>query len=107
MITYNDLVQGSDEWLQCRVGKITASRAKDARDTLKSGKPSGKQIAYAAQVALERIAARPIDRTYENWQMREVSQRAPSTPLPAGVLMVAKRPSRPWYSTKSAYQRWA
>lgn len=76
MITYNH-PQGGDAWLQCRVGKITASRAKDARDCLKSGKPSTKQISYAAQVALERIAGKPIDRTFESWQMREGKEQEP------------------------------
>ena len=63
--------QGSDAWLQCRTGKITASRAKDARDKLKSGKASGKQTAYAAQVAAERIAGQPVDKAFQNWQMKE------------------------------------
>jgi exodeoxyribonuclease (lambda-induced) len=63
--------QGSEEWINVRAGKITASRFKDARDTLKSGAPSGKCTGYAAQVALERIARRPIDKTFQNWQMRE------------------------------------
>ncbi len=63
--------QSSPEWAACRVGKVTASRCKDARDKLKSGKPSQKQSAYAAQVAVERIASRPIDQMFENWQMRE------------------------------------
>lgn len=63
--------QGSPEWKQARAGKVTASRAKDARDRLKSGAPSGKQIAYACQVALERVSHQPADATFENWQMRE------------------------------------
>ena len=63
--------QGSPEWKQARAGKVTASRAKDARDRLKSGAPSGKQIAYACQVALERVSGAPADMTFENWQMRE------------------------------------
>jgi hypothetical protein len=63
--------QGSPEWKQARAGKVTASRAKDARDKLKSGAPSGKQIAYACQVALERVNGQPADMTFENWQMRE------------------------------------
>ncbi len=50
---------------------MTASRAKDARDRLKSGAASGKQIAYACQVALERLSGQPADATFENWQMRE------------------------------------
>ena len=63
--------QGSPEWKQARAGKVTASRAKDARDKLKSGADSGKQIAYACQVALERVSGQPADATFENWQMRE------------------------------------
>ena len=77
MIVYNDFIQGSDEWLNSRLGKVTASRAKDARDKLKSGKPSTKQTAYAAQVALERIAGRPVDKVFENWQMREGKAQEP------------------------------
>lgn len=66
-----NLEQGSTEWKLARAGKVTASRAKDARDRLKSGAPSGKQIAYACQVALERVSGQPADATFENWQMRE------------------------------------
>lgn len=68
---HHDHPQGSDAWLQCRSGVITASRFKDARDRLKSGLPGSKCIGYAAQVALERIAGRPVDKVFENWQMRE------------------------------------
>lgn len=67
----NSFEQGSPEWKQARAGKVTASRAKDARDRLKSGAASGKQIAYACQVALERVSHQPSDTTFENWQMRE------------------------------------
>ena len=63
--------QGDSEWKKARAGKVTASRAKDARDKLKSGAASGKQIAYACQVALERVSGQPADATFENWQMRE------------------------------------
>ena len=67
----NSFEQGSPEWKQARAGKVTASRANDARDRLKSGAASGKQIAYACQVALERVSHQPADATFENWQMRE------------------------------------
>lgn len=63
--------QGTADWKQARAGKITASRAKDARDRVRSGAPSSKQIAYACQVALERVSNQPADSTFENWQMRE------------------------------------
>ncbi|MBC7602751.1 MAG: YqaJ viral recombinase family protein [Ramlibacter sp.] len=78
-----DAPQGSDEWLQARVGKITASRCKDARDRLKPakgetvGKPSSKCIQYAAQVAVERIAGRPLDKMFQSWQMREGQTEEP------------------------------
>lgn len=78
MRLHNELEQGSPEWLALRAGKITASRAKDARDVLKSGKPSAKQTAYAAQVAVERIAGYPIERNFETWQMREGHEQEPA-----------------------------
>lgn len=82
MIIHNH-EQGSPEWLQSRAGVITASRFKDARDRLKPGKgetigkPSAKCTSYAAQVAVERIAGRPIDKVFENWQMREGTEQEP------------------------------
>jgi len=76
MRIYN-IPQGDDAWLQLRAGKCTASRCKDARDTLKSGKPSQKQVAYAAQVAVECIAGCPIDKVFESWQMREGKSEEP------------------------------
>jgi exodeoxyribonuclease (lambda-induced) len=75
--------QGSEAWLNLRVGKITASRYKDARDRLKPakgetvGKPSAKCCAYAAQVAVERIAGCQIEKVFENWQMREGKEQEP------------------------------
>lgn len=69
--------QGTEAWLASRAGVITASRFKDARDRNKPakgeivGKPSAKCTGYAAQVAVERIAGKPIDKFFENWQMRE------------------------------------
>lgn len=77
MKLYQNLEQGSPEWLQCRSGKITASRSKDARDRLKNGNPSAKMTGYAAQVAVERIAGKPIDQVFENWQMREGHKQEP------------------------------
>lgn len=78
-----DFPQGSEEWLQCRAGKITASRFKDARDRNKPGKgeaigkPSYKCVAYAAQVAVERIAGHPVDKMFQSWQMREGQEQEP------------------------------
>ena len=44
--------QSSPEWKAARAGKVTASRAKDARSRLKSGLPSSEQKKYAAQIAV-------------------------------------------------------
>ena len=43
--------QGSEEWLQARVGKITASRYKDARDRLKPAIGALKEGAVSHQDA--------------------------------------------------------
>ena len=82
MKIYQTIEQGTDEWRSLRAGKTTASRAKDARDYKAltkaqekegrtRGDPSAKLLGYAAQVAVERIAGRPIDQGFESWQMRE------------------------------------
>jgi len=79
---FHNAPQGSEQWLADRVGVITASRYKDARDFnaptaaekkegKTRGKPSAKCCAYAAQVAVERIAGRSVERVFESWQMRE------------------------------------
>lgn len=83
MRVLSHLQQGGEAWLQARVGKITASCFKDARDRNKPakgeaiGKASAKCCAYAAKVAVERIAGRPVDKVLENWQMREGSEQEP------------------------------
>lgn len=77
MIVHNH-PQGSDEWLQARAGVITASNFKHCRDRLKSGSASAKCMAYAAQVAVERIAGRPIDKGFQSWQMKEGHEQEPA-----------------------------
>lgn len=82
MIIHNH-PQGSPEWLAARAGVITASRFKDARDRNKPakgetiGKPSAKCVGYAATVAVERIAGRPIDKMFSSWQMQEGTEQEP------------------------------
>lgn len=69
--------QGTSEWKAARAGKVTASRAKDARSRLKSGLPSSEQKKYAAQIAVERISKQPMDDVFETWQMREGTKQEP------------------------------
>ncbi|MBK8858792.1 MAG: YqaJ viral recombinase family protein [Opitutaceae bacterium] len=65
---FND-AQGSDSWLAARKGCITASRFRDALDTLKSGDPSSKSTLYAMDVARERCGG-TVFGPYVNAQMR-------------------------------------
>jgi exodeoxyribonuclease (lambda-induced) len=74
---YLDVVQGTPEWKQARAGKITASRFRDACDTLKSGAPSAKAIAYAAQVAIERISGEPAEDGFVSYAMRRGTELEP------------------------------
>jgi len=75
MIIYTD-PQGSDEWLARRVGVITGSRFKDARDKLKSGKPSGKQDSYAQDLARERVGGK-APKVFVNDAMRQGTEQEP------------------------------
>ena len=54
MIHY-DHEQGSEAWLAARKGCITGSRFKDCRDKLKGGQPSKACLAYAMDIARERV----------------------------------------------------
>lgn len=77
MKTLDSFEQGTAEWKAARAGKVTASRAKDARDRLKNGAPSNKALAYASQLALERVCGKPADQVFESWQMREGNAQEP------------------------------
>lgn len=72
--------QGSDGWLAARRGVITGSRFRDACDTLKSGKPSDKQIGYARDVARERFGG-VVPSTYANAAMRTGTEQEPIAKL--------------------------
>jgi hypothetical protein len=79
--------QGSAEWHAARAGVITASRFKDACDTNQpkkgepDGAPSAKLIAYAAQVAVERVTGQPADEGFMTWQMRRGVELEPAARL--------------------------
>lgn len=80
-MVFVECIQGSPEWLQARVGVITASKFKDAVDKLKSGKPSAKANTYAAQVAMERVTGKPCDEQFVTWQMKQGTEREPMARL--------------------------
>jgi len=49
-----DLVQGTDEWLSIRLGKVTASRVADVIARTKTG-PSASRANYMAELVAERL----------------------------------------------------
>jgi len=79
-----DHPQGSEDWLQARVGACTASRFVDARGKLtrKSkngdvGDPNGDAIGYAWLLAMETIAREPLDDTFVTYAMRRGRELEP------------------------------
>lgn len=86
MIYHTD-PQGSEAWLAARRGVITGSCFKDARSRLTDktdkktgeitrGAPSAKCLAYAHDVARERMGGKPMD-VYVNGAMRFGSEQEP------------------------------
>lgn len=73
---YHSHTQGSPEWLNARRGLITGSRFKDARDKLKSGKPSKACIDYARDVARERIGG-TVPQKFQNAAMKTGTEQEP------------------------------
>lgn len=53
-VNYHEVVQGSEEWLKLRIGKISASRAKDLLATVRYGEAAGYRN-YKTELAVERI----------------------------------------------------
>lgn len=84
---YHNAPQGSEAWLAVRRGVITGSRFKDARSRLADkvdkktgeitrGAPSAKCLAYAHDVARERVGGRTAD-VYQNAAMRTGTEQEP------------------------------
>ncbi len=69
------LVQGTDEWLQARLGKVTASRVTDVIAKTKKGWGASRAN-YAAELIAERLTGAAGDR-YENAAMRHGTETEP------------------------------
>jgi len=54
------VVQGSDEWKQLRLGKVTASRVADVMAKIKSGEAAGRSD-YRTDLVIERLTNKPSD----------------------------------------------
>lgn len=68
MILY-DLEQRTDEWLQIRAGKITASRISDLLAMTKSGTPGASRKNYIAQLVCERLTGEPSEAGFVSKEM--------------------------------------
>lgn len=53
-VNYHEVAQGSEEWLKLRIGKISASRAKDLLAIVRYGEAAGYRN-YKTELAVERI----------------------------------------------------
>jgi len=71
----NDIIQGSDEWKQLRLGKVTASRVADMVARTKSGYGASRAN-YAAQLIAERLTGQPAE-SYVNAAMQHGTDTEP------------------------------
>lgn len=55
------MIQGSDEWKQARLGKVTASKITDVMAQGRGGQPSATRATYMGQLIAERLTGVPYD----------------------------------------------
>ncbi len=75
MKIHKDLIQGTDDWLQARVGKITASRFSDVLAKTKSGVSKTRQ-SYMYDVIAEKMTMQPAE-SFTNQYMQWGTQTEP------------------------------
>jgi len=59
MIVHTTLVQGSDEWLKIRLGKITGSMVHNIMSNGRGGKPSAMTQSYMMQLIADKLTGKP------------------------------------------------
>lgn len=69
--------QGTPEWLRARLGRVTASRAKDMLATLKGGGEAAARRDYRIELACERLTGEPAADVYVNDDMRRGTELEP------------------------------
>lgn len=72
-----EIHQGTDDWKQLRMGKVTASRICDVMAKLKSGGEAAGRANYRAQLMLERWTGKPQDSDFESEAMRRGAELEP------------------------------
>lgn len=79
-ITIDTSEQGSESWLQARLGKFTASRASDLMLRQRNGQPYASRKNYLTQIALERLTQELPDEIVSE-AMQEGTAREPVAAL--------------------------
>ena len=100
-----DFVQGSDEWLQIRLGHATGSRISDVVAKSKSGTGWGdSRRSYRKQLAIERIKGRPrIGLFKNNAAMQQGNEREPLARQAYIEETTFNRGHRSWLYSSSSY----
>lgn len=75
--TVHSAPQGTQEWLAARVGRVTASRAKDVLAAIKSGEAAARRD-YRVQLVCERLTGQPQDDTFVSDDMRHGTELEPA-----------------------------
>ena len=57
----SEIIQGTPEWHQARLGKVTASKLADVMSKGKGGAPSATRATYRAQLVVERLTGNPTE----------------------------------------------
>jgi len=70
-----EIEQGTDEWFQARLGKVTASRVADIVAKTKSGYSTSRDN-YMAQLVCERLTGKPVE-SYSNSAMQWGTETEP------------------------------
>jgi len=69
--------QRTEDWYAARLGKVTASRFRDAIASLKSGAPAQAQRDYLTELVVERLTQQPIQR-FQNAAMNWGTEQEPA-----------------------------
>jgi putative phage-type endonuclease len=69
--------QRTEDWYAARLGKVTASRFRDAIAALKSGAPAQAQRDYLTELVVERLTQQPIQR-FQNAAMTWGTEQEPA-----------------------------
>lgn len=70
-----EIIQGTPEWKQLRLGKVTASRVKDVMARIKTGEAAVRRN-YRAQLVAERLSGQPDD-GFSNAAMQRGTEQEP------------------------------